>query len=195
MTCIAVVKSKRGKVIMAGDRRLTWDWSQAMTMPGAKIRKDKATGILIGAAGTGNICTVFINILKVPKIEVDDPDVYMFFKFKPALEKALMNAGYQCSAKRLKIPADDECQALVAIQGRVYMVDVVCPDPEFGGLIQIEESPMPMAVGCGSSSAIPILLAERKREGYSTKEHLQLAMEIAADLSPGVDGNVDFISE
>ncbi len=201
MTAIVIIKTKKGRVIMAGDRKLTYDWSLATSMPGPKIRKDADTGILIGAAGSGNLATVLVNLTKVPDLDLIDVEIYMHFKFKKALIKALLEAGYKDQHNQLMIPEDYGCDGLVVVRGRAFMVDIKHPDWNsnhgnvLGGIVEIEETGFPYAVGCGAASAYPILLAEKKREGYSTKEHLTLAMEIAADIAPGVDKFVDFISE
>jgi len=99
------------------------------------------------------------------------------------------------------IPEEYSCDGLVVVEGRAFMVDIRHPDSSSGhgnglpGLVEIEETGFPYAVGCGASSAYPILLAEKKRDGFNTKEHLKLAMEITADISPGVDRYFDYIQE
>ncbi len=200
MTCIAAIKNKLGRIVMAGDRKSTYDWSMAVEMPMPKIREDDS-GILIGAAGDGNLCTVLVTLTSIPVIDTSNLDIYMNFKFKGALKKALLTAGYSGDRGELMLPQESQCHGLVAIQGRLYEVIICHPDDTSAhgnvltGLIMIEEVSLPYAIGSGGPSAYPILLAERKRVGYSTKEHLKLAMDIAAEISPGVSKNVDYIQE
>ncbi len=201
MTVIAIIKNRKNKVIMAGDRKLTYDWSLATSMPGPKIRKD-VSGVLLGAAGSGNLATILVNLTPVPDLEAtDDIEVYMHFKFKKMLLKSLISAGYGDEHGRLMIPEDYGCDGLVVVDGRAFMVDIRNPDPMshhgnvLSGIVEIEETGFPYAVGCGASSAYPIMLAEKKREGFNTKDHLKLALEITADISPGVDRFFDYIQE
>lgn len=195
-TCIAIVKTKRGKLIMAGDRRASWHWGHAESMNRPKVMK--RNGLLLGATGNGSLCSLLVDLMVIPSIKTDI-NTYMFFTFREAVLKILLNQGYGDKDKNLHIPPDSGVSLVVGIQGHAFVVDIDNPyDTEHttkGGLISIDEVSTPFATGCGGPSALPILLAERKREGHSTKEHLKLAMEIAADISPGCNNLIDFIQE
>ena len=214
-TCIAVIKGRNGKLIMAGDRRASWHFGHAEKMNRPKIAavKDglrldqnenplKSGDILLGATGNGSMCSLLVDILDVPEIQ-GDVQHYMFFTFREKIQRLLLNQGYGDKEKNLFIPPDSSCELVVGIKGHIYTVNVDNPYDdsirEFhssrGGLIQIDEVSAPYATGCGGPSALPILLAEKKREKCSKKEHLQLAMEIAADISPGCDRNIDYVRE
>lgn len=200
MTCIAVCKLKSGKIVMAGDRRLTHDWSMATEMPVPKIRKTDE-GYLVGAAGTGNLATVLVELTAFPEAKSSDLSIYMHFQFKKSLIKSLIASGYGNSDGTLMIPGDDGMHGIVVIHGHVFAVDVRHPDDSahhgnvLTGIVEIEEMGTPYAVGCGSSTATPILRYLKRQKGYSTKEDLRTAMFEAADLSPGCDFKVDIISE
>lgn len=200
-TCIAIIKNKSGKIVMAGDRRVSEHWGSAYKCPGPKIRKKK-NGILIGASGDSGLCKLIVDVFQPPKIRVEDTDTYMFFQFQPELINILASQpGYVKDKKVLDLPPNTLCVALVCVNGRAYIVNIsnvieegVHATPH-GGVLIIDDAPIPYAIGCGGASAVPILISEKKKLGYSTKEHLKQAMEIAAEISPGCDNSVNFISE
>lgn len=210
-TCISVIKTKSGKLIMAGDRRSSFGWDRAEVMDRPKIsaikngERKNAKGklynsgdILLGATGSGSLCTLLVDVLQVPDIDTDS-DTYMFFKFKEAIFKLLVNQNYTDKDKNLHIPPDMAVELVVGLQGTVYTVNIDNPystdSVAKGGLIQIDVVSTPYATGCGGASALPILLANKKLKGYNTREDLKLAMEIAADISPGCDNEIDYRSE
>lgn len=202
MTCIAIAKNKNGRIMMAGDRRVSSDWSNAFDLPATspKIKKDDS-GILMGGAGSANLLTILTKVMIPPDRGTEDLDVYMQFKFKDALKKALIISGYKDEHNLLKLDQDGDMGAILVLEHRVFLLDVRHPD-EFSqhgniltGIIEILEGPLPYAVGCGADLAKGALLAEKKRLGYNTRDGLRLAMEIAADISPGCSNQVDIISE
>lgn len=185
---------------MAGDRRLTHDWSMATEMPVPKIRKTYE-GYLIGAAGSGNLATVLTELTDFPEFKGSSLSVYMHYQFKKSFIKSLLASGYKDEHNKLMIPQDAEMNGIVVIDSHVFAVDVRHPDDlsDHGniltGIVEIEEMGTPYAVGCGASTALPILRYLKRQKGYSTKEDLKAAMYEAADLSPGCDHKVDIISE
>lgn len=186
-TCIAVAKNRKGKIMMAGDRRASWDWDYCQDMPRPKIRN--RNGLLLGASGDGNLCTYFVDNMPIPNIDTDDTDVYIHNDFKMAMFKQLQANNYTDEHGLLRIPSDTYCAILVAIRGKCYLAEVVSPDQDISGRslgqIIIDEVGLPFAIGCGAMASIVSLLKDHKVFGYSTKDHLIEAVEWACKISPG----------
>lgn len=190
-TCIAVLKTKRGKLMMAGDRRASWD-HQAQKMPRPKIQKRE--GLLLGGTGDGYLCTLIVDILSLPEYENIDTDSYMHHKFQTAIVRLLKSKNF-CDNKGLHIPTDTEAEIIVGIQGKLYQVIISNEDSRnHGGIITIDELNTPYATGCGGLLAWGSLLTTQDLN-LSDKERLKLALSVAAQVSTGCDGNVDIISE
>jgi ATP-dependent protease HslVU (ClpYQ) peptidase subunit len=201
-TCISIVKNRRGKLIMAGDRRVSGDWSFCYKCPYPKIKK-KNNGILIGASGDSALCKLVVDIFDPPQIDVRDLEIYMYYKLLPDLNKLIKSQpGYSDEHKLLRIAPTEACSCLIGIKGRVFTVDINNPLGEHVeaistlGRIIVDDAPIPYAIGCGSASSLPILLAEHNELGYNTREGLEKAMMIAAEISPGCSAEpFDFIQE
>ena len=192
-TCIAIARLSNGKIIMGGDRRVSEDWGFAYKCPNPKVRKSW-NGILTGASGDSGLCKFIVDIFEPPKIETDDIDTYMYWNYLPALNKLLKSIpGYKDAHNLLKITEDEYCRAIVVVSDKAYTVEILSnSDSELGKII-IDDAPLPYAIGCGASSAIPVLLDEFNQKGYNTKAGLTKAMAIAAELSPGCDANIDLL--
>jgi hypothetical protein len=186
-TCIAICKNRRGKLMMAGDRLCSYDWGHAVYADRPKIAKKN--NILIGASGDSGLCTLLIDIMVLPESSVKDPDKYMFFIFREALVKLLKSSGYIDEDKLLRIPGDTSCNALVGIHGKVYTIDIHNSNPDHPakqiGDIVIDPAPVLSAIGCGSIPALASLIKDKKALGYNTKEHLEEAVLLACEMSPG----------
>lgn len=197
-TCIAVIKLKNGKALMAGDRRGSWDWGLARPLPHPKIIK--IAGFLIG--GTGD-CTLLDLILAnlALQIETDKDTIedYMHNGFKSELTSLLKKHGYRDEHNLLRLQSDSSLELLVAKHGKLFSVIIqggynpdIVMEPS---IIGVMETALPHAVGCGGASALPILIAHMDGKGYNKKEDLGLAMKVAAEISPGCDNNIDYIGE
>lgn len=197
-TCIAAIKSRSGKIIMAGDRRVSADWGFAYKSPVPKIRK-YANGLLIGASGDSGLCTLLVDGYEPRSIETDEL-TYLYYTFIKDLAKLVREQpGYQDEHKILRLAIDETCSALIAINGKLFILDIFNPEEHLKEMnlsrIVPDTVPLPFAIGCGAPSAIPILLSEKQEIGYNTRAGLKKAMEIAAEISPGCDNNIDFIQE
>lgn len=194
-TCIAVIKNKRGKLMMAGDRRATWDFSQSQKMPRPKV--SKRDGLLLGGTGDGALCTLIVDIMPILSYEDQELDNYMFNDFRKQLIKTLKQQGYTDEHNLLKLPRDTDAEIIVGIRGRVYQVIINNPDPDNHytvGQVSIDEVNVPYAAGCGGSLAWGALL-ESVDSQYSYKERLERALNIAASVSPGCGDGIDIINE
>lgn len=184
---------------MAGDRRVSCDWGFSYKCPYPKIKK-KENGILIGASGDSGLCKLVVDIFEPPEIDTD-VETYMFFKFLPRLTALIKSQpGYQDEHKLLRLSSEESCSMLVAAQGRLFTVDISNPEGDLEksttiGRIILDDAPIPYAIGCGSSTALPILFAEQRKDGYNTKEGLINAVEIACEVSPGCSLPLDLIQE
>ncbi len=195
LTCLAAIKH-RGKIYMAADRRTSWDMSQAQEMPRPKIKK--RDGVILAGTGDGYLCTLIVDIMKIPIGEGQDLDIYMHWTFHQAVTKLLLAKGYADEHKQLKIPPSGGAEILVAIQGMLYTVLIDNPDAENldnpFGLVSIEEVNFPYASGCGGHLAWGSLLTTETLD-MKPKDRLKLALQVAAKVSPGCDAVVDIEHE
>lgn len=196
-TCIALCKNKAGQLIMAGDRKVSCDWSFSFKCPFPKIRQSW-NGILTGASGDSGLCKQIVDVFEPPKIEPDDLDLYMNYHYIPALYKHLKTLpNYTDEHKIIRLAEEEACSVLLGIRNRAFIVDISNPESHSKenpiSRITFDDVPIPFVIGCGAASAMPILLEEYNRKKYNTKEVLTRAMEIAAEISPGCDNNLDYI--
>lgn len=202
-TCIAIIKNRQGKLLMAGDRRSSWGYHYAQSMDIPKI--NKKDGVLLGATGHGDMCSLFVDDggFEIPEQNVKLTAKYMYHIFKPAVIKFLLNQGYGYSKDRqthLKLPPGTYCEVVIGISGEAWSMTIENPcleESEFlEGHVSVGRVSIPYATGCGGhGTADAILRYELKRKGYITKEELRQALEIVADISPGCDDEIDIIGE
>lgn len=196
-TCIGLIKQKNGRLIMAGDRRVSTSYGTGFTSPVPKIEK-KENGMLIGASGDGDICHILVTGFEPPNIpEKANLNDYMLFTYLPSL-KHFFKEGFDWISKEklFEMPSDVVCHALIGVRGIAYDLLIYNDDlPETKGRIALDRVPTPFVVGCGTISAYPILKQELKDKGYNSKEGLRLALETAAEINDGCDNNIDFIGE
>lgn len=199
-TCIAIIKDKTGSLLMAGDRKVSADWSFSYKCPFPKIRHCW-NGMLVGASGDSGLCKQIVDIFEPPsKIEAEDLDIYMNYSYIPALFKHLKNLpGYTDEHKILRLAKDESCSVLIGIEDRAFIVEIGNPEEDIKEMVLsriiLDDVPLPFVIGCGAATAFPILLAECNSKGYNTKLTLTKAMQIAAEISPGADNNIDYRPE
>jgi len=197
-TCIAAIKV-RNKVMMAADRRSSWDFSQAQTMIKPKILK--RNGLILAATGDGYLCSLLVERLDIPgdPLHTDDLDTYMFESLHAHITKLLLRKGFKDGHNQLSIPGEDSgCELLVGVKGRLFNYVISNPEPENKdrslGEIQVDELNLPYASGCGGALAWGSLLTTDKVD-MKPKDRLTLALEVAAHVSPGCDNNIDIVGE
>lgn len=204
MTVIAVCKNKKGKLMMGGDRRVSWGYHFSQSMEVPKI--SKKDGILLGATGTGDLCSLFVEDggFEIPEREVKHINKYMYHIFKPAVMKFLVNQGYghkdQHKAPRLELPPDFYCEVVIGIDGECWSMVIENPMPDdssvLAGHVSIGRVSVPYATGCGGhGTADAIIKYEIQKKGYITKDEFKTALEVVADISPGCDGRIDILLE
>lgn len=207
-TVIATLKDKKGRILMAADRRASWDFSMSMSMPRPKI--SYRNGILTGATGDGYLCHLLVDILRVenPKIDNIDPDIFMHYHYSKEVRKLLISQGFVDEHKLFRLPGDMYVEALIGFDGKVYSVTLENSNPtneHVPGIIAIDEMPSLHATGCGALVAIGALkesedlfMHDEKKDRYrflTYKERLIRAVEKACDVSPGCGKPVDILVE
>lgn len=194
-TCIAAIKNRKGKIIMAGDRQVSWGWGFKQDCPEPKVIKH--SGFLLGGTGDSDFLELILDGFMFE--QEGDLKIYLLFKFKRELSKFLKQQGYRDEHDILRFPSSLECEIMIGKEGKLFIITFTPGDNKDvvvePSIISIGQVNLPFALGCGASTALPILLSKKKELGYSTKEHLELAMKTAAEISPGCDDKIDFIVE
>lgn len=194
LTCIAAIKH-RGRIYMAADRRASWDFSQAQQMPRPKIVK--RDGMILAGTGDSYLCALLVDILEVPPRGQETLDDYMFDKMHRSVTNLLLRKGYCSEHKQLKIPSESSVEVIIAIEGKLYNIVIHNPDPEkedISGEIMIDELNIPYASGCGGHLAWGSLLTSENLE-LTPNERLTIALNVAAQVSPGCDNKIDIYHE
>lgn len=193
-TCLAAIKH-RGRIYMAADRRVSWDDGQAQEMPRPKI--NKRDGVILAGTGDSYLCTLIVDVLELPTRGEETVDEYMMDKVHRAIMNLFIRKGYCSEHKQLKIASEASVEAIVAIEGHLYNIIVHNPDPHkeySNGEIIIDELNVPYATGCGGSYAWGSLLTTELLV-MKPRDRLQLALQVAAQVSPGCDANINIESE
>lgn len=201
-TCLAVIRHK-GKLIFGADRRASWGFDQAQTMPIPKLAK--RNGLLLAGTGGSFLCTLIVDVLNVPHYSPEmDTDIYMHNDFFRAVKKLMIDKGFCDEHKSLRFPEPMGAEIIVGINHKLYNVTIENMDPSNHhtiGSIIIDRLNTPYATGCGGQWAWGTLetLIQLEQEGLiaasSGKDKLTRALMIAAKYSPGCDAVFDFISE
>jgi len=189
-TCLAVLKHNE-KLYFAGDRRISWHFGQAQISPRPKITF--RGGILFAGTGTSVVCDTATDLFEPPKfLKNEDTYIYANKKLLPAYIKHMRKTGWiNKNEFRLAKNGDGtdlSATILVGIGKDLYELDV-SPD-----LIAIGPISTPFAAGCGGSLAWGALLAlEKVAPDMSPETKLKLALQAAAEVSPGCDSNIDIL--
>lgn len=189
MTCIAALKHN-GKIVLAGDRRMSWGMHKCQMKPTSKVVKKN--GILIAGTGACYILTLVRDILKFPIItKREDTLNYIHNKFVPVLINLLKTKG-MIKNGMLNVPKELHTAIIVAIKGNLFEIDIGnCEDV---GIVAVDEVGLPYATGCGGQLAWGSLLTTEDSK-KSPQERLKIALNVAAAVSPGCDGNIDIVEE
>lgn len=200
-TCIAAIRTRQGKIIMAGERLISCSTGVSYIAPKPKIQK-KSNGLLLGAGGDIGLCKLCVETFEPSKVDCDI-ETYMRYTFVPELIKLLKQNGYSDEHKLLRLVNSEKCDLLVGYGGQLYQIDIGNPDDDektfFIGRVILNDAPIPYAVGCGADVAYTLLYQQQQELGYNTKEYLDTAIRAACKLMPGCGLNdkneVDFIRE
>lgn len=196
-TCIAALADKRGKIYIAADRRVSWDFSQCQTMPTPKVIK--RDGVILAGTGDGYLCDILTKLLNIPLNTRElDSLFYLHEIIYPQIIKLLTRKGmFDHHEKALKIPADAYCEVLLVFNHKLFSICIYNPDPnsiKSSGIITIDQLAIPYATGCGGQLAWGSLLTTENL-GLNVKERLRVALNVAATVSPGCNNEIDIESE
>lgn len=196
-TCIAAVTDKKGRIHIAADRRVSWDFSQAQTMPHAKVIK--RDGVILAGTGDSYLCDLLTQYLEIPNVEGYEnyPGHYVFHPLYNSVKKLLSQRGFYDERRTLKIPREMSVEVLLAVHGQLFTISINNPDELSdapNGVIQCGQINVPYATGCGGLLAWGSLLTTQEM-GMKPKERLLLALNVAAQVSPGCDNIIDIENE
>lgn len=196
-TCIVILKNTKNKLVMAADRRASYDWSKMVTMNKPKIRK--VGQYLLGGTGDCSLCSLIVDAFEPPEYDFETSlDMFMHHKFYNAVKKLLLGKDYADEHRLLKIPYDFGVEIVIGIKGHLYSMNIYNPDDHKehpSGIISLDECPVPYTTGCGgehAKGAIDALILNKIRDSRLIATQ---AIKIAGINSPGCDGNVDIIVE
>lgn len=175
MTCIAALKDSKGKIWIGGDHRISMDDAYYKNLHPKVWKRD---GMLLAYAGDAILGEAFARFFPIPDRRIKDIDLYMHEIFTPALKKYV---------KRRELIDNRDIDAIIALKGRLYSVDLSNHKDHDKICVDVIEIPMPYAIGSGSDYALGSLLST---EGRPVKERLTLALEIASRLSSSCDNNI-----
>jgi ATP-dependent protease HslVU (ClpYQ) peptidase subunit len=191
MTCIAVIKSHKGKLIFAGDRRVSSGDSYQIKVA-SKI--SKRNGIIMAGAGSAYVSTLIRNILQfpVPKKKCNVSD-YMHNAFFDKLNELLRKKGF-LRGSELHLPEELSTSILIGIRGQLFKIDLT--NVSSVGFVLINEVNTPYAIGCGGRLALGSLLTWEV-EGIirEPEAKLRTALKVASQVSAGCDDNIDIVYE
>lgn len=200
-TCIAVIE-RDGVVYMAGDRRMSWDFSQAQPSPIPKIAK--RCGMLIGATGSGFLCSLMVDIIQYPKPTAKQkPFDYVMNTVCKIIHDTLIEKGFSNGNGMMKIPSNHAAEGLFIMKGEAFSIVIANEydsDSADGAMGHVtgDVVSFPYATGCGGQWAWGVLeehsLLSNKLK-LTPHESLRRALRIAAKFSPGCDSQIDIISE
>lgn len=186
MTCIAVIKTKQGKIYMGGERRGAWDWGKQQELPEPKIRK--INGFLIGGTGDADLLELVLDGFE-PYLESGDIKQYLLFNYKKDLAKFLKQQGYRDEHDLLRFQSETELELILAKDSRLFLVNFlggynpnIMVEPS---VISVGEIKAPFAIGCGDLPAMGVLKGKLLENGYNIRKDLELALQVACDISPG----------
>jgi hypothetical protein len=195
-TCIIALKNTKGKILIAADRRASFDWSKHVTMNKPKVRKNN--GYIIAGTGDGALCSLFVDAFTPPDYDGEDLDIFMHHKFYKSVVRTLIGHDMVDAHKVLKIPPETYCGLVIALNGHVYTVDIFNPDENGAlpyGVVAIDEVPTPYTTGCGGEHAKGAIDAMILQGVKDTRLIAKTAIEVAAMNSPGCDAVCDLIIE
>ncbi len=180
MTCIAIARTKTG-LMMAGDRKWSYDMSRSFSGPHPKIKK--VNNILLGITGSGDVCQLILDHFS-PREPMNELEVIA------DLRKLLIDNHYSDSEGKLVIPEKSDSLVLLGYKDVALTIDLTAG--ESISTISYGKVPLPHAEGCGGKYATAVLM-DRMKSGINTKQDIMRALEITSMLSPGCDNHIDFI--
>lgn len=195
-TCIAAIKVNN-KIMIASDRRVTWNGDQYQTMPRSKTRK--RNGILISATGDSYLCTLMVDQLEIPTAPTKPSllDKYIHNTLRNKILKLLTSKQFINEHDALDIGLGRSAEILVAVRGHLFQFiiqNMGDRNSRVGDVVEADEVNLPYATGCGGLVALGSLITTDTLK-YEPKKRLELALTVASQVMSGCDSNIDVISE
>lgn len=185
MTCIAILKNKRGKIYVAADRRVSDDRGVYQTRPNPKVIKRQ--GLILTGCGDSYLLDQISRHMNIPRNNNYDTDTYIHYCLYQAVQKFLINRGYTDDHRNLRIPDDMQTEILIVLDGRLYsmMLDRI---------IRLEELSCPYATGTGGELAWGSLLTT-EGSNMTVEQRLKTAIVISSVVNLTCDNQVDIEHE
>jgi ATP-dependent protease HslVU (ClpYQ) peptidase subunit len=184
MTCLVAIKNTKGKIVMGADRRISWGSSHYQESKYSKVKKDN--GSIFAFCGSCVLGNLIVNVMKRPKI-LSDIDVYVYYTLSNKIKSFLIERGFG-KDKDLNVPEDMDLQVLIAIGGRLFLLEIN------HNIIQIDESNIPYCSGSGGHVAWGSLLST-ENSSMSAKDRVKLAIVVSSKVVHSVDDNPDICVE
>jgi len=192
-TCLAVIREKldkkrRGELVFAADRRISWGSSQFQKLVYPKVKK--RNGIILAGTGDSYLCDLIVQLTPIP----DLPPRMKVFNYihevlRRTIESNLIDNGMKGEKDGLGIPGKMYAAILVGIQKELYEINV---DERYG--IVINQIDAPYGHGCGGDYALGSLKTTENLN-MSSEDRLTVALNVASELSAGCDNKIDIIRE
>lgn len=184
MTCLAMLKDKKGNFWFAGDRRMSWGMHKAIKSPKPKITK--RNGVMLAGTGDAALCDLVVNHFPIPDVVYDKwVQGYMFDTFVPKLKEFLKANGRL--DKDGETLSRGDASIVVGVEGKLFDLTL---DESIICYVHVEA---PYAAGCGGQLALGSLLTTEGTK-MNIKDRLKLALRVAAKASPGCDGHIDILT-
>lgn len=190
-TCLAVIREDKGphkgKLIFAGDRRISWGMGGHQV--GVRPKICKRNGVLFAGTGSAYLCDLICELCDVPPINKDiDGFNYIHRYLYDSVKSTLINKGLGDKENGILIPDEMHAVILIGVKGELFEMGIS------DVILSLDAIGAPFAHGCGGQYALGSLITTEKLK-ISSEKRLQIALGVAAKLSPGCDGNIDIIRE
>ena len=182
-TCILALKTKRNKILMAGDRQQTMAGFGKQSCPRSKIIK--RSGLLLGGSGDGYLCELITESLELPEFDLEKhtPFEYVHDVFFNRVHKVL-EARKLFNKESGELIYDTEVCVLIGLSGELFECGI---SKESG--ISINAMSCPYAIGCGADYALGALYVATGTD----RERATIALEAAAHNSAGCNAEIDIL--
>lgn len=209
-TCILAVKERNGKILIAADKRVSWDFNQAQDVPSEFPKVMKRNGLLIASTGDSGLCHLIVHDMTIRPIPTKmSSSKYMRYHFLPQIRSTLFEAGLADDKLLPRLPHDYDAEIIVACKGTLWSIVVHNTSHEnVGGMVDLTPVSVPYASGCGgvwawasmiSSQMGPNLYMKDSKTGkyrqLSIRQQVDKAMRIAGEMSPGCSTSYDIVEE
>ncbi len=192
-TCLAVIRDfkikgkRRGELVFAADRRISWGVHHSQI--GVRPKVIKRNGVILAGCGLSYLCDLVCELTPIPDKGKMDGFQFVHDVLVPEVRHVLMTKGFGTKDGNLDLPDEFSSVILVGIDKQLFEMSI---DASTGVVIDAIDAPY--AHGCGGSYALGSLKTTESLN-MDVESRLQVALSIAAELSPGCDNNIDIVRE